>query len=217
MNKKEKIAILIIGIILIGAVSYIIINPASDDKKININLEMFEVSHKNDDARTFTVELNEQGYQNEDGDEWNTYNQINPTYSFGIRLINVTIPKNATILDCYAELYSIGTPGHSHPNCKIYFDKVADAKRFNKTLGALNISGRIYTENYTIWNETVGYQEWVKTPSLKMQMQEIVNQKNWTKGNSVAVLFVTQKLRGYISTFQNYELGYASRLYVKWE
>ena len=214
MNKTEKIALIIIGIILIGSISFIIINPTEPEKKINYNIDMFEVMHENDDSRTFTVELNDIGYQNEDG-KW-AYLQINPTYSFGIRLTNVTIPKNVTILDCYAELYSIGGPGMSHPNCKIYFDKVANSTRFNETVGCLNISGRIYTENYSIWNETAEYQEWVKTPSLKDQMQEIINQKNWTTGNSISVLFVSQKLRGYVSTFQHFENGYASRLYVKW-
>lgn len=219
MIKSEKIAVLILFILLIISSYFFFFNnndKKAEDSSENFNLNIFEVSHINDDARTFTVELNEEGYINEDGGTW-SYLQINPTYSFGLRFTNVTIPKNAEIIDCYVELYSISGPNMCYPNCKIYFDNVDNSTRFNQTIGVLNISGRVYTENYTLWNSTVEYQKWVKTPSLKKPIQEIVNRKNWTTGNSISVLFVSNGFRGYVCTFQNYENGYPSKIYIKWK
>ena len=185
--------------------------PKNTDEPEYLTL-VFNVTDDHDDARTFIADNSKEGYGNEDG--INNLLQLSPSYSFGLRFTNVTVPKNAKILDAYVEVYSIGTPGHTNPNCNIYCDDVDDASNFTNITGVLNISGRKYTENYVTWNETVVYDEWVKTPSITKSIQEIVDRKNWTSGNSIAVLFVSNGILGYVSTFQNFEKGFASRLVV---
>ena len=92
MNKNQIIPIIIL-LILIGAVLSIYL---SSEEKVNSNpYVMFEVSNEFDDSRTFTVMLNEKGYENENGD-WATL-QLSPSYSFGVRFTNVSIPKNARL------------------------------------------------------------------------------------------------------------------------
>ena len=175
---------------------------------------MREVSAPDDDARTFITSIGENGYGNEDGG-WATL-QLSPSYSFGVRFTNITIPQGAKIKKAYVELYSIGTPGHCHPNCRIYCDASDNAVNFSVT-GVLDICGRVYTNSFTRWNKTVAYGRWVRTPSITAQIQEIVNRKNWTSGNAIAVLFVSEGLRGYSAAFQNYENGYPARLYIVFE
>lgn len=208
----KKNMIIIYGVIVIVIVILLVIS------QINIsdgpNSEVFFVNDDYDDGRSFTVENNEEGYENENGG-WALL-QLSKSYSFGVRFTNVVIPQGAKIKKAYVELYSIGTPGHNHTNCKIYCDNVDDAADFTN-IGVLNISGRTYTSNFETWNETVQYGEWVKTPILTGLIQEVVNRPNWASGNSIAVLFVSEGLTGYSATFQNYENGYPTRLYVEWE
>jgi len=207
----KKTTLLIVGILVI--VLAIIIVLSQMDLADNTQSEIFEVNDDYDDGRTFTVENNELGYENENGG-W-AKNQLAKSYSFGVRFTNVSIPHGVKIKNAYVEVYSIGTPGHSTPNCKIYCDDVDDAVNFS--VGVLDISGRKYTSAYSRWNETVPYAEWVKTPKLTALIQEIISRPNWAVGNSIAVLFVSEGLTGYSATFDNYENGYPAKLYVEWE
>jgi hypothetical protein len=143
--------------------------------------------------------------------------QLSPSYSFGIRFNNISITNDTKILDAYIELYSIGTPGHNNPNCKIYCDAVDNAINFTDEIGVLNITGRIYTENYTRWNSTSPYARWVRTPSLVAPLQEIIDRNNWSADNSVAFLFVTEGIRNYSAAYENYESGSPARLYIEYE
>lgn len=207
MKNTNTIAILIlVAIVSVAVLSYFLI-PTE-------NYDIYEVTDEHDDARTFTVELNEAGYGDEDG-AWATL-QLAPSYNFGVRFYNVSIPQGVEILDAYVELYSVGTPGHTTPNCKIYCDNTDDAVNFSN-FGVLDICGRNYTNSYGIWNATVPYGEWVKSPSITSSVQEVINRVNWTSGNSIAVLFVSEGLRGYAANFQNYENGYPAKLYVVWK
>ena len=212
MVKNQVIAfVALIIIIAIVVFSFFIVQ---DDNEDSYNLDVFEVSDENDDARTFTAELSTLGYETENG-VWQSL-QLSPSYSFGVRFINVTIPTNVTLVDAYVELYSTGSPGLDHPNCNIYCDNADDSVNFTLA-GALNISGRNYTENFATWNTTVTYGEWVKSPSITSLVQEVISRENWTSGNSITVLFVTNKYSGYAATFQNYERGYPAKLYIKWK
>ena len=204
--------IMMIASILIVVVVLVVFSQI--DFSDNSFSDIYMVSDDHDDGRTFTVEGSEKGYDNEDGD-W-AFLQLSPSYSFGVRFTNVSIPRGSKIKEAYLELYSIGTPGHQHPNCRIYCDNVDDAVNFS-VLGVLNISGRIYTSNYELWNNTVPYDVWVKTPGFVASVQEVIDRINWTSGNSIAVLFVSEGLYGYSAAFQNFENGYPARLYVEWE
>lgn len=175
---------------------------------------VIKVQAPDDDARTFITGVDGEGYGDEDGG-WAML-QLAPSYSFGVRFVNVFVPHGARIKDAYVELYSVGTPGHDHPNCRIYCDASDNAVNFS-VCGVLDRCGRVYTTNFTRWNETVSYGKWVKTPSIAAQIQEVVNRKNWTSGNAVVVLFISEGIRGYSATFQNYENGYPARLHIVFE
>lgn len=210
MEKRAKIILSVVLVtLLIATVFSIMINSRE-------NYEVFtaEVISEYDDGRTFIAENSEKGY----GDEYEAWAflQLSPSYSFGIRFINVTIPQGAKIKKAYVKLFSVGTPGHNFPNCKIYCDDTDNAVNFS-ILGVLDICGRNYTSNYTRWNTTVPYGVWVKTPSLVSPIQEVINRPNWTFGNALAILFVSEGLKGYSAAFENYGYGHPAKLYIEWE
>ena len=206
--KKTGIMITIVVILGIILLSVILVGYLG-----NIHKATYEVNDENDDGRTFTVENTDVGY----GDEYAAWAllQLSNSYSFGVKFDNVSIPQGATILEAYVELYSIGTPGHSNPNCKIYCDTSYNVVNFS-TKGVLDICGRKYTHSYVLWNTTAPYDKWVKTISIVGLIQEVANRENWTPGNSMAVLFVSQGLAGYSAAFDNYNTGYPAKLYVEW-
>ena len=215
MKKIQKILMISIGIIIVLIIlGFFLTEP--DKKPVDeLTYDTYYVDNAHDDARTFAVDLSEVGYGNEDG-AWATL-QLSPSYSFGVKFNNITIPKNAIIDEAFVELYSIGTPNHTNPNCKIYCDNVDNALPFNDTLGVLNRSGRIYTQNYTRWNKTIESGNWIITPLITDVIQEIVNRENWTSGNSIAVLFVSEGQFGYVATFENFEHNYPTGLYISWK
>jgi len=172
------------------------------------------VSDDHDDARTFTVELNDQGYGDEDG-YWATL-QLSPSYSFGVRFIDVDVPKGAIIQNATVSLYSSGTPGHSHPNCIIYCDNTSFSVNFTEC-GVLDICGRNYTNKSVLWNISVPHGDWISTPSIVNPIQEVINRGDWEKGNAITVLFVSRGIKRYSATFQNHEKGYPARLTIKWK
>ena len=218
MKNKQTIALVILGlIVMISAVVFITMvnleNTVSSTKS-KYNESVFEIQNPDDDARTFTVENTEIGYGNEDG-AWAT-NQLSPSYNFGLRFTNVSIPKNVTIHEAWVELYSVGTPGLDRPNCKIYCDNSSNSSEFSDSIGVLNVTGRNYTNAFSIWNETADYGVWVKTPLINTQIKEVMNNLNWSQGNPITVLFVSNGLKFYSAAFQNYESGYPAKLFIKW-
>jgi len=204
-------AVVLASILFVAASTYVMTNHEEVEKYEH---EIFYVEDEHDDSRTFTVMLNELMSENEDGD-WATL-QLSPSYSFGVRFSNISVPKNATIKDAYVELFSIGTPGHLHPNCIIYCDDVDSAVNFTQ-IGVLNISGRIYTSSSVTWNQSIEYGKWIKTPSITACIKEVISRTNWSAGNSIAVLFDSQGYQGYSAAFQNYERGAPAKLHILWE
>ena len=211
MEKKSIFALvaLIVIVILVGTL-YFYVQPEPVELP---NHDIYEVDDEFDDTRTFTVILNDLQSETEHGD-WALL-QLSPSYSFGVRFNNITIANNSEILDAYVELYSVGTPGHDHPNCIIYCDNVDNAENFSK-MGVLDISGRNYTDSYSIWNSTVHFDQWIKSPSITDSLKEVVYRPNWTNGNSIAVLFVSEGFKGYSAAFQNYEKGFPPKLHIIW-
>lgn len=212
MKKKYKI-ITIILIVLIALIVFIfLINNLSN--KDSENWQVFEINDENDDGRSFTVEIGDLGYGNEYA-SWALL-QLSPSYSFGLKFDNITIDKNATIIDAYIELFSVGTPGHRSPNCKIYCDNVDNPMNFSD-IGVLDICGRNYTNNYTLWNESLPHNKWIKTPAIVEIIQELINRENWSSGNSIAILFISNGFQDFSAAFKNYDSGYPARLYIKLE
>jgi len=210
ITKKMILALVVFIIILLtgSVIIYIIIQPD------NSSYSVFFVNADDDDSRTFIAENSELGYGDEDG-EWALL-QLSPSYSFGVRFTNVTIPKNAKIQDARIELFGVGTPWARHPNCIIYGDDSGNAMNFT-VQGVLNRCGRNYTGSSVLWNASVDYYEWIRTPSVHKILQEIVNRDDWIEGNPIAFLFVSNGFRGFSASFQNFESGYSSALLVKWE
>lgn len=208
MNKR--IRILLLTVILVTAFFISLFFILSSQPNILKN----RVASPDDDGRSFLAPGSEIGFRNENGD-WASL-QVSASYSFGTRFTNVSLPRNAEILSAYVELYSISTPGHQHINCNIYCDDQDYVVNFT-SMGVLELCGRIYSENFTHWNETVPYGKWVKTPSISRQIQEVINRPDWERGNSVAVLFITRGIPGYSAAFANYEFGKPARLYIAWQ
>ncbi len=209
--KKERFLLYaLIGITALSVVVIIMFFPSPVEEKHYVTI--FEINTADDDARTFIS--SETGFGNEDG-RWATL-QLSPSYSFGLRFNNISLPENITIIDAYIQLYSIGTPGNLYPNCRIYCDNTTNAVNFSE-IGVLDISGRNYTNSYVRWNDTVSYGKWINTPSILSPLKEIIEKDNLTDGNSIAFLFVSEGIFGYSATFQNYESGYPAKLIIHWK
>jgi len=210
MKLKKSILIIpcLLCLLLIGTgVAYFVLQPTPG------RISVFFVSAPDDDARTFLAERSDVGYGNEDG-QWALL-QLSPSYSFGLRFRNISIPRYAEIKEAYVKLYSIGTPRSNRPNCLIYGDKINNSYNFT-TYGVFERCGRNYTQAVVDWNESVAFSVWVETPNLQSIIQEIVTNETWEENNSLSLLFITKGIPGYSATFQNVESGYASALLVKW-
>ena len=212
--KKQNKSIIIISIFLLIIVILTIFMINGFSNNDDLHRQTYEIDDENDDGRSFTVELGDIGYGNEYS-SWALL-QLSPSYSFGLKFDNISIEKNSTILNAYVELFSVGTPEHRTPNCKIYCDNVDDAINFSE-MGVLDICGRNYTNNYSLWNESVPYNKWVRSPSIVELIQEIINRENWSCDNSIAILFISEGLKDYSSAFNNYDTGYPPRLYIEWK
>lgn len=210
MEKIKTYGIIISAVIIVIILSILGNYFFFSDKTYS---HIYEVDEGSDNGRTFTVEGDDQGYGNENG-SWALL-QLSPTYSFGVKFDNIKIPKGANIMNAYVELYCVGTPGHQNPNCKIYCDDVDNAKNF-QDIGVLDISGRKYTYNYVVWNDTATYGKWIQTSSINLPINEVINRDNWQSGNSIAILFVSQGLSGYSCAFENFENDFPPRLSIDW-
>ena len=118
MKTQKIIIFIILGLasLLIGTgVGYMIMQSDSS------LYSFYYIQTGSDDARTFIAENSPTGYGDEDG-AWALL-QLSPSYSFGLRFNNVTIPHNAKIQEAYVRLFSVGTPRSSSPNCMIYGDR----------------------------------------------------------------------------------------------
>ncbi len=209
---KKNFLIAIVVIIAIASVS--VIYATTQNSNSDIHHAEYVVNSAHDDARTFAAQNSETGYGNEDG-QWANL-QLSPSYSFGVRFTNISIPRYALIKTAYIELYSIGTTNHRHPVCRIYCDDVDNAVNFS-SVGVLDICGRVYTSKYSEWNTTVAFAQWVSTPSLIAPMQQVIDRQNWNPGNAIAFLFVSKGTLDCAAAFQNYENGQPAKLYVEWE
>ena len=209
--KKRNITFItvFIAVAVIVSVSLLYGKLLPDDT----NYSTFFVSAPDDDSRTFIAENSELGYGDEDG-EWAVL-QLSPSYSFGVRFGNVSLPKHAEIIEAHIRLLSISTPISNSVNCFIYGDDSNHSHNFS-VQGVLQRCGRTFTTNSVEWNTTVPYYECVQTPNIKTIVQEIINNETWEQGNGLSILFITKGLRGYSAAFQNFESGYPPALCVQW-
>jgi len=210
-SKKKQSYYLIISIVLI-CLTYISIYVYFN--AVSTTTFTSKVMSEEDDGRTFEVPSSYQGFGDEPEDWANL--EVNPTYSFGVRFNNVAISQGSEIKDAYVNLYSIGLPDrHDHVNCIIYGDDVNNADDFY-TKGCLDRCGRIYTKNSVQWDTKTPFSQWISTPNLKEIIQEIVDRPGWKSGNSIALLFTTQRTQD-SAVFNNFALGNSAELHIEFK
>jgi hypothetical protein len=105
----------------------------------------------------------------------------------GLRFVNVTIPKNATITQAYIQ-FTASKYNYATPALTIRGENSGNSAAF--TLVSGNISGRSKTTASVPWNplpwtilNESGPAE--KTADLTTLVQEIVNRSDWAPGNSM--------------------------------
>ena len=171
-----------------------------------------KVMSEQDDGRTFEVPSSPDGFGNEP-EGWANL-EINPTYSFGVRFTNISLPRGSRVIDAYVKLFSIGLPNRNdHVSCTIYADNVDTSDDFY-TKGCLDRCGRIYTTNSVLWDAITPFTQWIKTPALTDIIQEIIERPGWEQGNSISLLFITRHTNN-SAAFNNFELGNSAELVIK--
>lgn len=206
--KTEYKLFLIASLILIVVIIFIINLPAE-----SLNEQTYTIASEEDDGRTFET-IGDVGFDNEP-DAWANL-EVNPSYSFGLRFTNISIPKNACIKEARIKLFSIGIPDrHDVVNCTIYADDVDSAQNFT-VMGCLNRSGRTYSNNSIVWHEQLPYNRWVTTPDITQIIQEIINRDGWKQGNNIALLFITFNSLD-SAVFENYDMGRPAELSIEWK
>lgn len=113
-------------------------------------------------------------------------NYSGSTYSGAFRFRGVDIPKNARIFLARLVLRIAYTDSMDFPVLlKVKGIKEPDPKSFNQSTRP---STRTKTVNAIDWDiiKKWNVHEWVQTPNLKLIVEEIVAQKDWRAGNSMA-------------------------------
>ena len=111
-----------------------------------------------------------------------TTNQI-----VGMRFTGVAIPKNATIINSYAE-FEVDEVSTDAASVTFWGQAADNPVAF--TTGSLNISSRPPTSSSVVWNSipswnTVNVKH--QSPNLNSIIQEIVNRPGWNSGNSLVL------------------------------
>ena len=128
----------------------------------------------------------------------------------GLRWLNITVPKNATINSAYvvfkAATYGIGatTPcnvtikGEASDNPSIF-------STFANWLTRIFVDHTVPWNNIELWVASTLYQ----SPELKSIIQDIVNREGWVSGNALALYFANNGSSGATSyrTVNDYSDG----------
>jgi hypothetical protein len=106
----------------------------------------------------------------------------------GMRFNNISIPRNATILNAYVE-FEVDETGSDPTSVLIQGQASDNALAFSSSAG--NLSSRARTTAQVAWNNipawTVINAKW-QTPDISSIIQEIVNRSGWGSGNSIVIV-----------------------------
>ena len=117
-----------------------------------------------------------------------------------LRFTELSIPKNATIVEAHIQFTSKEASDPTNPNCTIAFaiENSDNAATFidgtNTAAPLYQLSGRSMSESKISWSVP----EWSAsneagpaelTPDLKSLVQTVVNRAGWTSGNAVCFIF----------------------------
>jgi len=149
------------------------------------------------------------------------------TRNGGFRFRSVSIPPKSTISSASVTLWAQHTT-LDDANQKIYGNKVPDAQDFNDNQHIVNTGYRPRTDGtgvtgdgYVSWIEddiTGGTPKWAEKTGLENIIQEIINQAEWTSGNAIVLLFISNTDTPKQFFVYTYDKGsqYAAKLEVTW-
>jgi len=144
---------------------------------------------------------------------------------YGLRWRTVNVPKEATIITAYHEVYINDSEYADSPAGKIYANKVASAVNFEDDA---DIIGRVRTDGtgvdgdgYTAWVAVdIGYNDWKGSNiELKNVIQEIVNQGTWAANNNLVLLGIADLDGLTVFCFYTYDKNaiYGAKLHIEYE
>lgn len=106
----------------------------------------------------------------------------------GMRFTNISVPRNASILNAYVE-FEVDETGSDPTSVLVQGQASDNAPAFSSSTG--NISNRTRTTAQVPWNNipawTVTNAKW-QTPNISSIIQEIVNRSGWNSGNSIVII-----------------------------
>lgn len=137
------------------------------------------------------------------------------------RFDNVTIPKSATITECYLRVYAGGYGNGTDTHLGVYFNNADDAENpadYSEFSGKA-LTGKIDWDVSSAW--TIG--TWHNSPELKTILQTVVNRSGWASGNALMVIIKDDGSgtgEDNNIQIQSYDYGpgtYEAELHVTWE
>ena len=140
---------------------------------------------------------------------------IQPAFTAGVRFLNLTIPKNATVVDAFIQ-FTAGSNNQMIAVTASIFGQAADnAGTFTSTTS--DISSRTKTTASVSWVMpsfvTIGDRLAAqKTPDLKTVVQEIVDRAGWASGNAMVVILANASGAGprHLATWDHATLAEAT-------
>jgi len=141
-----------------------------------------QVAADSDDAGTLNGAWNIYHSWMSLGYDWSEADKV------GMRFLNVTIPKDATILTAKLSLKCVNNGSATTCSVKIYAEDVDDAATFTDES---NFDGRAKTPVAGIsWSNIPSWTsgQWYDSPSIVTAIQNVVNRAGWVSGQDMAVL-----------------------------
>ena len=114
----------------------------------------------------------------------------------GLRFQNINIPQGATITKAYIQFTAENNNEKDSASVKIFAENVDNAKTFSKSKS--DITNRKTTHasvNWSIpeWKNQGNAGNAQKTSDISTLVQEVINRKDWSKGNSIAFMLLINK------------------------
>ena len=157
---------------------------------------------------------------------------LNMKQGGGLRFLNVTIPKGATILTAHLHVTPNADRSETDVYSKIIGDKEANAATFSliadyqsrrgTACGGANNDLRTVDEVAWHWPASVTTDVEIESPDITTVIQELVNQAAWASGNAMALFLddhdgVTALWSGYTYRSYNGSAAKAARLDVTYK
>jgi hypothetical protein len=106
----------------------------------------------------------------------------------GMRFLNITIPKGATIDAAYLTITARDSDNLNDVNSKIHGEDVDDAATFSDLAdyqGRDRTTAVVNWDGIASWTENVEY----NSPEIKTIIQEIIDRAGWASGNDLVIFW----------------------------